>query len=169
MKSGIKLTSFIVIATLLWTSCCTPKNKGAYMKKSFKSIKRSLKPNANVKMLNDSVIVTLPSSILFDFNSAALNADVLPRIAKFSKTLNKYDRTKILITGYTDSIGADEYNNKLSLQRADTAKGALIRNDVEQSRIETWGLGKRHPIATNSTEEGRAENRRVEFTIMYKQ
>jgi outer membrane protein OmpA-like peptidoglycan-associated protein len=86
---------------------------------------------------------------------------------RFADALNKFEKTAILISGYTDSIGTDEYNEKLSAQRADTAKAALVNNKVANQRINTWGMGKRHPIATNETEEGRALNRRVEFIILY--
>jgi outer membrane protein OmpA-like peptidoglycan-associated protein len=104
---------------------------------------------------------------MFGFNSASINSEVAPSMNRFADALNKFEKTAILISGYTDSIGTDEYNEKLSAQRADTAKAALVNNKVANQRINTWGMGKRHPIATNETEEGRALNRRVEFIILY--
>ena len=90
----------------------------------------------------------------------------MPSMHRFANALNKFHHTNVLITGYTDSVGTDEYNNRLSSERADTAKASLVQLTVLPERIKTWGMGKRYPIASNETEEGRAKNRRVEFIIL---
>lgn len=138
------------------------------MRQTFKHIKQSVTA-AHVTTYNDTVKVLFPDNLLFSFNSKTIDTNAFPLVKKFSDVLNKYDKTAVLISGYTDSIGTDDYNNDLSAQRADTAKKVLMKYDVKADRINTWGMGKRHPVATNQTEEGRALNRRVEFIILYKE
>jgi len=98
----------------------------------------------------------------FDFNKAAVKpagAEVLDGIVK---TLKEHPTEKVEIEGYTDSIGSDAYNLKLSERRADAVKDFLVRQGIAASRITTKGLGKANPIAPNNTAEGRAKNRRAE-------
>jgi outer membrane protein OmpA-like peptidoglycan-associated protein len=109
----------------------------------------------------------LPEAVLFTINSAELNKDYLPIMGKMATVLNKYPKTSILITGYTDATGSDEYNLELSKKRAESAKTVLIQNKINTNRIFTWGLGSKNPIADNKSVEGRKQNRRVEYVIMY--
>lgn len=162
------LSAMLMIGSITISSCCTPKHKHAYMRRTFKQIKRKVK-KAQVSSINDSVKVIFPENLTFLFNSSSLDSNSMPSFKRFSKILNRFDRTAVMISGYTDSIGSDDYNNELSAKRADTTKSVLIKYDVASDRINTWGMGKRHPIAPNSTEEGRSRNRRVEFIILYKE
>ena len=136
------------------------------MRHAYKSIKRSI-PSAEVVSLNDTIKVLFPANLMFEVNKSNIDSAIQPSMHRFANALNKYHRTAVLISGYTDSVGSDEYNNNLSAQRADTAKQTLVNYEVKDSRINTWGMGERHPVATNSTEEGRAKNRRVEFVILF--
>lgn len=136
------------------------------MRRTFHALRKSIK-EAEVTSLNDSVKVIFPCNLMFGFNSASIKEELQPSIKRFSKSLNKFDKTAVLIAGHTDNVGDDDYNDKLSAQRADTAKSALTSYQVAPSRISTWGMGKKFPIASNETEEGRAKNRRVEFVILY--
>jgi outer membrane protein OmpA-like peptidoglycan-associated protein len=86
-------------------------------------------------------------------------------MARVAKVLNQYPQTNIIVTGHTDSKGAEEYNQKLSERRAESVKNALAGVGVNPSRINTIGYGKSKPIADNSTEAGRQMNRRVEIVI----
>jgi outer membrane protein OmpA-like peptidoglycan-associated protein len=147
-------------------SCKTPKTKEAYIRKTYKRLKRNLK-FATVSKLDDTIKVIFPSNLMFDFNSASISENVMPKMHRFAKALNKFDQTAVLVNGHTDNVGEENYNFELSAKRADTAKAALIKYQVAKERINTWGLGMRHPIASNETEEGRAKNRRVEFVILY--
>jgi outer membrane protein OmpA-like peptidoglycan-associated protein len=79
--------------------------------------------------------------------------------------LKAYPKNKILVEGHTDSVGSDEYNLKLSQLRANEVKKFLVENGIEEERIEAKGYGKSKPIASNKTEQGRAQNRRVEILI----
>ncbi|HTN18067.1 MAG TPA: OmpA family protein [Chitinophagaceae bacterium] len=139
------------------------------MRKTYKKLKRSLKSSALVSHLNDTVKVIFPSNLMFGFNSASINEPIIPKMQRFALALNKFDRTAVLISGHTDNKGAEQYNNELSGRRADSAKVVLSQYQVKPERINTWGMGMRHPVASNETDEGRALNRRVEFVILYKE
>jgi len=69
------------------------------------------------------------------------------------------------VEGYTDNIGSDEYNQKLSEERADSVRDFLVKQSVPDNNITAQGYGKTHPVADNSTNSGRAENRRVELVV----
>jgi outer membrane protein OmpA-like peptidoglycan-associated protein len=168
MKNKLILFVAALVCITAGTSCKTSEaaKKRKYMKRTYREIKHVIK-DAEVTRMTDTVKVVFPSHLLFGFNSAQIRKEELPCIERFSGALNKYDKTAVMISGYTDSIGSTEYNNKLSEQRADTTKQVLVRYDIKSGRINTWGMGARHPIAPNNTEEGRARNRRVEFIILY--
>lgn len=168
MKRNI-LLAFIVFFSVqaLVSSCGILHNKKMYMRRTYKKIRKSVK-EAEVSNLNDTIKVLFPSNLMFAVDSFSISKELLPTVERFAHVLNKFDKTAILITGYTDSLGTEEYNNNLSSLRANTAKNALQNYNVLQSRINTWGMGERHPISSNLTEAGRARNRRVEFVILYK-
>lgn len=136
------------------------------MKHAYKNIKDSF-PEADVTMLNDSIQVIFPNNIVFNSNESAIAEHFVTRLNRFASLLNAYPKTNMLITGHADSTGNEELNNKLSLDRANQVKDKLISFQVNSTRILTWGLGKKLPIASNDTQEGRAKNRRVEFVILY--
>ena len=80
--------------------------------------------------------------------------------------LREYPDTEILVQGHTDSRGTDEYNLELSEKRAKSVFNQLVRNGVKSDRLVTMGLGESEPIATNDTDEGRQQNRRVEIAVV---
>ena len=79
--------------------------------------------------------------------------------------LKEYNKTAVNVMGYTDSTGSQDLNMRLSQQRADAVASSLITQGVEANRIRTSGMGPANPIASNSTTEGKAQNRRVEITL----
>jgi outer membrane protein OmpA-like peptidoglycan-associated protein len=105
------------------------------------------------------------SDVLFDFNKYTLKPEAREKLAKVSGILLAYPNLKLQVEGYTDSIGSDEYNQKLSQERADSVRDFLVQQSVPDSNISAEGYGKTHPIADNSTASGRAENRRVELVV----
>ena len=80
--------------------------------------------------------------------------------------MQKSPKVKLDIQGHTDNVGTDQYNDDLSLRRAESVKKFLVSNGIDEARLTTQGFGSSQPIATNDTEEGRAENRRIEFVIV---
>ena len=100
----------------------------------------------SVTRSGDNIILNMPNNVTFDSSSATL-------------------KTAVNVIGYTDSTGGHDLNMRLSQQRADSVASALITQGVDASRIRTQGLGPANPIASNSTAEGKAQNRRVEITL----
>jgi outer membrane protein OmpA-like peptidoglycan-associated protein len=114
----------------------------------------------------DNITLDMPGNVTFAFDSAALNPQFNSVLEKVAQTLSEFDQTVIQIAGHTDSTGTHAYNMKLSEQRAGSVKSFLAGRGVPSQRMQTLGAGPDHPIADNSTEAGRAENRRVEITIV---
>jgi outer membrane protein OmpA-like peptidoglycan-associated protein len=110
------------------------------------------------------LLVTL-GDVLFAFNKAELSAQAGPRLDKLANFLKQFPDRKLLIEGYTDSVGSDSYNQDLSDRRAQAVRDALVQRGVDTSRITARGYGKAHPVADNASPEGRAMNRRVEIVI----
>jgi outer membrane protein OmpA-like peptidoglycan-associated protein len=104
--------------------------------------------------------------IQFETKSTAITADSKPTLDRAIKVLEEYPDIRIEIVGHTDNVGAPEDNDKLSKDRAAAVKTYLVEGGIDDSRIETKGKGESQPIATNETEEGRAQNRRTEFKIL---
>lgn len=100
--------------------------------------------------------------VLFDFDSANLRAEDLDIITQTGEFLQRNSTLNIRITGYTDSTGTDEYNQELSMERAESVRQALAEEfGIDISRMELTGMGKADPIASNQTLEGREDNRRA--------
>jgi len=114
----------------------------------------------------DNITLDMPGNVTFAFDSAALNPQFNAVLDKVAQTLVEFDQTVIQIAGHTDSTGTHAYNMNLSQQRAGSVKSYLAGRGVPSQRMQTVGAGPDHPIADNSTEAGRAENRRVEITIV---
>ena len=105
------------------------------------------------------------SDVLFDFNKFTLKPEAREKLAKVSGILLAYPNLKVQVEGYTDNIGTDEYNQKLSEQRAGAVRDYLTAQSVAQGNISAQGYGKADPIADNSTNAGRAQNRRVQLVV----
>jgi outer membrane protein OmpA-like peptidoglycan-associated protein len=105
------------------------------------------------------------SDVLFDFNKFTLKGDAQVKLAKVSGILLAYPNLKLQVEGYTDNIGSDEYNQKLSEERAGAVRDFLVAQSVPDMNITAQGYGKTNPIADNSTNSGRAQNRRVQLVV----
>ncbi len=110
------------------------------------------------------LLVTL-GDVLFAFNKADLSAQAAPRLDKLANFLKQFPDRKLLIEGYTDSVGSESYNQQLSERRAMAVRDALSQRGVDTHRITAQGYGKSHPVAENASPNGRAMNRRVEIVI----
>lgn len=105
------------------------------------------------------------SDVLFAFNKYDLKSEAREKLAKVSGILLAYPDLKTQVEGYTDNIGSDEYNQKLSEERANAVRDYLVSQGVPEDNITAQGYGKTHPVADNSTNAGRAQNRRVELVV----
>jgi len=114
----------------------------------------------------DNITLGMPGNVTFALNSAQLNPEFDSVLDKVASTLVEYNQTMIQIAGHTDSTGSHEYNMKLSEQRAMSVKNYLAGRGVPAKRMVTVGAGPDYPVASNDTPEGRAQNRRVEITIV---
>lgn len=152
------------------SACNTQKHlarkRHVYMEKTYLELKDSIK-EAQVSILNDTIKVLYPENLLFPVGKAELLPATKPLLIRFANALIKYDKTSILINGYTDNTGGKDLNDQLSANRASNTGNFLKANKVKEARIFTWGRGSRNPIADNSTTAGRQKNRRVEFIILY--
>jgi outer membrane protein OmpA-like peptidoglycan-associated protein len=105
------------------------------------------------------------SDVLFDFNKYTLKSEAREKLAKVSGILLAYPDLKLQVEGYTDNIGTDDYNQKLSEERAGTVRQYLVSQSVTDANVTAAGFGKSDPVADNSTDQGRAQNRRVELVV----
>lgn len=139
---------------------------GNQMDKQAEEIKKEV-PDAEVihNPGDEGIIINFTSKVLFGFDKYSLTEKSKSTIMDLSKVLNKYPDTDLLIQGHTDSQGSDEYNQTLSENRARSVADYLKLQGVGSTRIKVIGYGKTQPIASNETDAGRAENRRVTFVI----
>jgi outer membrane protein OmpA-like peptidoglycan-associated protein len=137
---------------------------GNYMDKQAAEIERDIE-GAKVERVGEGIKITFNSGILFDVNKANLKDYSRTELTKLATILNKYDDTNILLAGYTDSTGSEEYNMQLSRSRAQSVADYLVIRNINSERFSVYGHGESDPVATNDTESGRAQNRRVEVAI----
>ena len=166
-----KILCLLAIATTVLFAACGPqkntsKKERGDLRKTYEALKSNMK-DADISLSDDKVTVILGEAVLFDINSDVINESYYSSLNKMAEILNRYPKTNILISGYTDNTGSDKLNQDLSKRRAEATKAMLVKGKVLSDRIYTWGLGSKNPIASNDTEAGRSKNRRVQFVIMY--
>ena len=137
---------------------------GHQMDQQAKEIDQSI-PGAKVERVGEGIQVTFESGLLFDFDSDVVKPTAASNLQELARSLNKFGDSNILIMGHTDSQGDDAYNMALSQRRANSASAYLQSQGVPASRITTAGRGESEPVASNDTEAGKAQNRRVEIAI----
>ena len=102
----------------------------------------------------------------FDFDKSNIRPDARPILDEAISTLKEYKQITLSVEGHTDSIGTEQYNQKLSLRRAKSVADYLAKGGIDAKRMTEKGLGESQPVASNDTAEGRAQNRRVELKIL---
>ncbi len=122
--------------------------------------------SASARVGVTKVVDRLTLHVNFDFNKATIRKPDDADLAKAIAFARKYPDFQVSLVGYTDSIGGDAYNLKLSEKRAEAVKDYMVKHGVDGSKIQTSGRGKADPIGDNATEKGRFENRRTEILIL---
>lgn len=137
---------------------------GHQMDQQAKEIDQSV-PGATVERVGEGIQVTFDSGVLFDFDSDRVRSDAAINLNELANSLQKFPNSDVLIVGHTDSRGDDAYNMNLSQRRANSASAYLQTRGVPANRIRTSGRGESEPVASNATEAGMQQNRRVEIAI----
>ncbi|MFC0267803.1 OmpA family protein [Kushneria aurantia] len=139
---------------------------GAYMDAQERELRNRLEgTDIGVERQGDQLILNMPSSVTFGFDSSELQLSARQALNQVNAVLLNYPDTRINVAGYTDSTGSDSYNQRLSERRAQAVGTYLQQGGVEAGRINAVGYGEANPVASNDTESGRAQNRRVEITL----
>ena len=189
MKS-LKFTALFLAAIMMLASCGTMNNTGkgaligggggaalgagigALIGKKMDKQKAELEKieNAQVSTVTDqnglqAIKVTFDNGILFKLNSSTLNAVSKTALSQFAASLKNTPETDITIWGHTDNTGTLAVNERISAQRAEAVADFLVQNGIPRSRMTTAGKAYNEPVASNDTEAGRAQNRRVDIYI----
>ncbi|WP_374011735.1 OmpA family protein [Pseudoxanthomonas koreensis] len=140
---------------------------GAYQDRQQAALRDRLQgTGVDVSRTGDNITLNMPGNITFAFNSSNLASEFYPVLNNVAGVMKEYDQTVVEVAGHTDSVGSDEVNQRLSEQRANAVTQYLVAQGLNPQRFITIGAGKRHPVASNDTEAGRAANRRVEITLV---
>ena len=110
--------------------------------------------------------VTYAADAFFDFDKSVLKPEGRAKLDDLVGKIKGINLEVIIAVGHTDSVGADAYNQRLSVRRAEAVKGYLVSKGIERNRVYTEGKGEKQPVADNKTAEGRAKNRRVEIEVV---
>jgi len=113
----------------------------------------------------DNIILQMPGDVTFAYDRADIQPQFGPVLDQVASTLNQYPATYVDVVGHADATGSDEYNLGLSQRRASSVAGYLVSRQVIADRLFVAGQGERSPRASNATEQGRAQNRRVEIVL----
>jgi outer membrane protein OmpA-like peptidoglycan-associated protein len=134
---------------------------GNYLDKQAQELRRV----ADARRTASGLLVNLKSSLLFTVDSAVLRPAAAEQVAKLGDILAKYPDDRIRIQGHTDATGSPAHNEELSLHRAEAVRDVLVSRGVSSRQMLVEGIGAARPIASNTTAEGRAANRRVEIHV----
>lgn len=141
---------------------------GLYMDNQEKKLREQMQGTGVTVERNQqtgAVDLIMPGNITFATARSDISGSFTGTLNQLAQTLIQYDQSSITVRGYTDNVGGAAYNQQLSQDRANSVANYLIRQGVPASRVQAVGYGMSNPVASNSTESGRAQNRRVEISI----
>jgi len=140
---------------------------GAYQDRQEAELRRQT-AGTGIDVVRDGDIIklNLPDGVTFDFNKTDLKPQFFPALNNVAATLREYNQTIVEVSGHTDNVGSEAVNQRISEQRAQNVASYLIGQGLQRERFEVAGYNYRHPVADNSTEQGRALNRRVEIRLI---
>ena len=140
---------------------------GQYMDRQEAQLRKKLEgTGVRVKRDGNQIELIMPGNITFDVGQSNIRSSFYEVLNSVVMVVKEFDQTAIAIGGHTDSTGSFELNQKLSENRAQSVASYLLNEGVAQGRLHTTGYGPRFPIASNETEQGRQQNRRVEIQLM---
>ena len=172
MKQGFIALSIAALALL---SACVSQNKYNQLDQAYTQLQQAYQGDeVEIRQLQGELRITIRDKILFPEGGYRLNTQAQQVLAKMAPTLSGFKNTKVVVRGYTDNvaIGAGlrsqgiATNLDLSSKRADNVVDFLISKGVSQGLISAQGMGESNPVASNDTPDGRAQNRRIEVTLV---
>lgn len=139
---------------------------GYYADKQEAELRRSMQgTGVEVQRNGDDLKLIMPGNITFATNSADISGNFYAPLNNLANSFKQYEQNSIEIIGHTDNVGAQQYNYTLSQRRAQSVANYLTSQGVNGMRISTRGMGPDQPVASNATESGRSQNRRVEINL----
>jgi outer membrane protein OmpA-like peptidoglycan-associated protein len=140
---------------------------GAYMDRQQEKLARI--PGTEVERVDeDTLLVHFENDVLFEVDSTRVDSDGRMTLEDVANVLEDYDKTAVVVQGHTDSTGSEEYNLDLSERRAESVRRYLTSLGVDSDRLATMGFGEESPVASNDSESGRRQNRRVDILLRAK-
>jgi outer membrane protein OmpA-like peptidoglycan-associated protein len=140
---------------------------GAYMDAQEEKIARI--PGTTVERVDErTLLVHFESDVLFDTDSSSIDSDGRAALEDVASVLGEYPKTAIVIQGHTDASGSEEHNDALSERRANSVRGYLAARGVDPDRMSAIGMGEGYPVASNDSESGKRQNRRVDLLLRAK-
>jgi outer membrane protein OmpA-like peptidoglycan-associated protein len=140
---------------------------GNYMDQQEAALRQNMQgTGVEVTRQDNNIVLTMPDAITFDTAQSGVKPQFYGVLNNLASTLNQFPETRVQIAGHTDNVGSDASNLQLSQQRANSVRTYLASTGVAAQRMQAVGYGESRPIADNSSEYGRAQNRRVEVTLI---
>jgi OmpA-OmpF porin, OOP family len=122
------------------------------------------KPEAKPKPVAEKI--TFAADVLFDFDKSVIKPEGKSKLDDLASKVKGINLEVVIAVGHADSIGSDEYNQRLSVRRAESVKAYFVSKGLEPNRVYTEGKGEKQPVADNKTADGRAKNRRTEIEVI---
>lgn len=172
LKSAAIAISVFVMASL--TACVTQQSYNS-LDQAYSQLQQAYQGDeVEIRQLQGELKITIKDKILFPEGGYKLNAKADQVLAKMAPTLSGFQNTKVVVRGYTDNVGIGPElrregiatNLDLSSKRADNVVDFLMRKGVDKNLISAQGMGESNPVASNATPDGRAQNRRIEVTLV---
>ena len=169
----VTLAAFVLLMGSL-TACVTQQSYNS-LDQAYSQLQQAYQGDeVEIRQLQGELKITIKDKILFPEGGFKLNSKADQVLAKMAPTLSGFKNTKVVVRGYTDnvSIGPElrkqgiTTNLDLSSKRADNVVDYLVRKGVDQNLISAQGMGETNPVASNSTPDGRSQNRRIEVTLV---
>ncbi len=140
---------------------------GFYMDQQEAKLRQKLEgTGVSITRDGDNIVLNMPGNITFETNRSDIQSNFYPVLGSVASVFQEFKKTKVRISGHTDSRGSDAYNQGLSEKRASSVAAYINTQGIAAERIEAYGYGEKYPVASNETSSGRSANRRVEIEIV---